>query len=173
MKQKMIQNLLGVIKQLQNHLLKQHQDISQQLFSCQNCDQYKIKQDLVQKELTLLHHELERMSQNRSRRISISGIPSERIYNLATRTYDVCAEHREMHLRSRNRRSVCQHPEETVDSDDSDENIEGPLMVTAVLQFSYLICYKILLSYIFFLDILFVASYVTCVSSILFIYAVI
>ncbi|KAL9974454.1 hypothetical protein ACROYT_G011486 [Oculina patagonica] len=128
MKQKMIQNLLDVIKQLQNHLLKQHQDISQQLFSCQNCDQYTIKQDLVQRELTLLHHELERMSQNRSRRISISGIPSERIYNLATRTYDVCAEHREMHLRSRNRRSVCQHPEEMVDSDDSDESIEGPLM---------------------------------------------
>ena len=138
MKQKMIQDLLDVIKQLQDHLLKQHQDITQQLFSCRNCEQYKLKQDLLQKELTLLHHELERMSQNRNRRISISGIPSERIYNLATRTYEVCEEHRKMHLRSRNRRSVCQHPEEAgVDSDESEDHIEGPLMVTAVSKFSY------------------------------------
>ena len=130
MKQKMIQDLLDVIKQLQNHLLKQHQYISRQQFSCQNCGQYTMKQDLVQKELTLLHHELERMSQFRNRRISISGIPSERIYNLATRTYSVCEEHREMHLRSRRRRSVCQqHQDETMDSDDSDDHIEGPLMV--------------------------------------------
>jgi len=128
MKQKMIKDLLDVIRELQNHLLKQHQDISEQLFTCQNCGQYKIKQDLVKKELTLLHHELERMSQNRSKRISMSGIPSERIYNLATRTYSVCEEHREMHLRSRNRQSVCQHPEEKADSDDSVDHIEGPLM---------------------------------------------
>lgn len=138
MKQKMIQDLLDVIKQLENHLLKQHQDISRQHFSCQNCGQYTIKRDLVQKELTLLHHELERMIQNRNKRISISGIPSERIYNLATRTYSVCEEHREMHLRSRNRRSVCQHPEETVDSDDSDDHIEGPLMVTAFFAIVFL-----------------------------------
>lgn len=133
MKQKMIKDLLDVIKELQNHLLKQHQDISEQQFTCQNCGQYKIKQDLVKKELTLLHHELERMSQNRSKRISISGIPSERIYNLATRTYSVCEEHKEMHLRSRNRQSVCQHPEEKADSDNSDDHIEGPLMVSSVL----------------------------------------
>lgn len=127
MKQKMIQDLLGVIKQLQNHLLNQHQYISGQNFSCQNCGQYTMKQDLVQKELTLLHHELERMSQNRSRRISFSGIPSERIYNLATRTYTVCEEHREMHLRSKRRQSMCQHSEETMDSDEND-HIEGPLL---------------------------------------------
>ena len=156
MKQEMIQKLLDVIKQLQNHLLKQHQDISQQQFSCQNCGQYKVKQDLVQRELTLLHHELERMSQNRGRRISISGIPSERIFNLATRTYDVCAEHREMHLRSRSRRIVCQHPDEAVDSDDRDDHIEGPLMVTAVLFFSHVIYYVIIMY----------PANVTCVSSI-------
>lgn len=124
----MIKDLVDVIEELQNHLLKQHQDISVQPFTCRNCGQYKIKQDLVKKELTLLHHELERMSQNRSKGISISGIPSERIFNLATRTYSVCEEHREMHLHSRNRQSVCQHPEENVDSDDS--HIEGPLMVS-------------------------------------------
>lgn len=128
MKQKMIRDLLDVIEELQNHLHKQHQDITEQLFSCQNCGQYKIKQDLVNKELTLLHHELARMSQNRNRRISISGIPAERIYNLATRTYSVCEEHREMHLGSRRRQSVCQHPEEKADSDDSVDHIEGPLM---------------------------------------------
>ena len=131
MKQKMIQDLLGVIKQLQNHLLNQHQYISGQNFSCQNCGQYTMKQDLVQKELTLLHHELERMSQNRSRRISFSGIPSERIYNLATRTYTVCEEHREMHLRSKRRQSMCQHSEETMDSDEND-HIEGPLLVRSL-----------------------------------------
>lgn len=133
MKQKMIRDLLDVIEELQNHLHKQHQDITEQLFSCQNCGQYKIKQDLVNKELTLLHHELARMSQNRNRRISISGIPAERIYNLATRTYSVCEEHREMHLGSRRRQSVCQHPEEKADSDDSVDHIEGPLMVSSRL----------------------------------------
>ena len=133
MKQTMIRALLGVIKELQDHLLKQHQDISEQLFSCQNCGQYKIKQDLVEKELTLLHHELARMSQNRSKRISISGIPSERIYNLATRTYSVCEEHREMHLRSRKKQSVCQHPEEIAGSNDSVDHIEGSLMVSSLL----------------------------------------
>ncbi|CAH3041134.1 unnamed protein product, partial [Pocillopora meandrina] len=127
MKQKMIQNLLAVIKQLQNHLLNQHQYISGQKFSCQNCELYTLKQDLVQKELTLLHYELERMSQTRNRRISISGIPSERIFNLATRTYSVCEEHQEMHLDSKRRQSMCQHSEETMDSDDND-HIEGPLM---------------------------------------------
>ena len=133
MKQKMIKDLVDVIEELQNHLLKQHQDISVQPFACQNCGQYKIKQDLVKKELTLLHHELERMSHNRSKRISISGIPSERIFNLATRTYSVCEEHREMHLRSRKRQSVCQHPEENADSDDSVDHIEGPLMVSFII----------------------------------------
>ena len=133
MKQKMIKDLLDVIKELQNHLVKQHQDISEQSFTCQNCGQYKIKQDLVKKELTLLHHELERMSQNRSKRISISGIPSERIYNLASRTYSVCEEHRDMHLRSRKKPSVCQHPEENADSDDSVDHIEGPLMVSSII----------------------------------------
>lgn len=128
----MIQNLLAVIKQLQNHLLNQHQYISGQKFSCQNCGLYTLKQDLVQKELTLLHYELERMSQTRNRRISISGIPSERIYNLATRTYSVCEEHREMHLDSKRRQSMCQHSEETMDSDDND-HIEGPLMVRSFI----------------------------------------
>ena len=132
MKQKMIQNLLAVIKQLQNHLLNQHQYISGQKFSCQNCELYTLKQDLVQKELTLLHYELERMSQTRNRRISISGIPSERIFNLATRTYSVCEEHREMHLHSKRRQSMCQHSEETMDSDDND-HIEGPLMVKSFI----------------------------------------
>lgn len=132
MKQKMIQNLLAVIKQLQNHLLNQHQYISGQKFSCQNCELYTLKQDLVQKELTLLHYELERMSQTRNRRISISGIPSERIFNLATRTYSVCEEHREMHLDSKRRQSMCQHSEETMDSDDND-HIEGPLMVKSFI----------------------------------------
>lgn len=127
MKQKMIQDLLNVIKELQNHLHTQHQAISQEQVSCHNCGQYMIKQDLVLKELTLLHHELERMIQSK-RRISISGIPSERIYNLATRTYTVCEEHKEMHARSRNRRSSCQHPEDQAESDENDDHIEGPLM---------------------------------------------
>ena len=129
MKQKMIQDLLNVIKELQNHLHTQHQAISQEQVSCHNCGQYMIKQDLVLKELTLLHHELERMIQSK-RRISISGIPSERIYNLATRTYTVCEEHKEMHARSRNRRSSCQHPEDQAESDENDDHIEGPLMVS-------------------------------------------
>ena len=129
MKQKMIQDLLGVIQQLQSHLHTQHQAISQQQFSCRNCAQYKVKQDLVQKELTLLHYELQRMIQS-NRRISVSGIPSERIYNLATRTYTVCEEHREMHKQTRNRRSVCQHPDDSTDSSDDDEIIQGPLAVS-------------------------------------------
>ena len=129
MKQKMIQDLLGVIQQLQSHLQSQHQAISQQQFSCRNCVQYKVKQDLVQKELTLLHYELQRMIQS-NRRISVSGIPSERIFNLATRTYDVCEEHKEMHMQSRNRRSVCQHPDDYTDSSDDDEIIQGPLAVS-------------------------------------------
>ena len=62
------------------------------------------------------------------RRISISGIPSDRIHNLATRTYSVCKEHREMHMQSRNRHSFCQHPEHTLDTDDS-EIIQGSLLV--------------------------------------------
>jgi len=132
MKQNMVQELLDVIQHLQNHLHTQHQAISQQQFSCQNCGQYRIKQDLVEKELTLLHHELQRMIQG-NRRISISGIPAERIYNLATRTYTVCEEHREMHARSRNRRSMCQHPEDPADSDDSDDHLDRPLMVSSVL----------------------------------------
>lgn len=127
MKQKMVQDLLGVTQQLQNHLHTQHQAISQAQFSCRNCEQYTIKKDLVQKELTLLHYELQRMIQS-NRRISVSGIPSERIFNLATRTYTVCEEHREMHLQSRRRRSVCHHPEDTMDSEDNDDPIQGPLM---------------------------------------------
>lgn len=126
MKRNMVKDLLGVIKQLQDHLCTQHQVISEQKFSCHNCGQYTIKQDLVQKELTLLHHELQRMIQS-NRRISVSGIPADRIYNLATRTYSVCEEHAEMHMQSRNRRSSCQHSEDSADSDDN-EIMEGPLM---------------------------------------------
>ena len=63
-----------------------------------------------------------------NRRISISGIPAERIFNLATRTYSVCEEHREMHMQSRNRRSLCQHPEDSSDTDES-EIIQGSLLV--------------------------------------------
>ena len=65
-----------------------------------------------------------------NRRISVSGIPSERIYNLATRTYTVCEEHLKMHMQSRNRRSVCQHPDDNTDSSDDDEIIQGPLAVS-------------------------------------------
>ena len=131
MKRNMVKDLLGVIKQLQDHLCTQHQVISEQKFSCHNCGQYTIKQDLVQKELTLLHHELQRMIQS-NRRISVSGIPADRIYNLATRTYSVCEEHAEMHMQSRNRRSSCQHSEDSADSDDN-EIMEGPLMVSNAL----------------------------------------
>ena len=74
MKQKMVQDLLNVIEQLQNHLLTQHEAITQEQVSCRNCGQYNIKQDLVLKELTLLHHELKRMIKS-NRRISFSGIP--------------------------------------------------------------------------------------------------
>lgn len=128
MKHKMVTDLIGVIRQLQDHLSTQHQAISEQQFSCScNCEQYTMKQDLVQKELTLLHHELKRMTES-NRRISISGIPAERIYNLATRTYSVCEEHREMHTQSRNRHSFCQHPEDSSDADDA-EIIQGSLLV--------------------------------------------
>ena len=128
MKHKMVTDLIGVIQQLQDHLSTQHQAISEQQFSCScNCEQYTMKQDLVQKELTLLHHELKRMIGS-NRRISISGIPAERIFNLATRTYSVCEEHREMHMQSRNRRSLCQHPEDSSDTDES-EIIQGSLLV--------------------------------------------
>ena len=127
MKHRMVNDLIGVIQQLQDHLSTQHQAISDQKFSCSNCEQYTMKQDLVQKELTLLHHELKRMIQSKQR-ISISGIPAERIYNLATRTYSVCEEHREMHMQSRNRHSFCQHPEDSSDTDDS-EIIQGSLLV--------------------------------------------
>ncbi|XP_015769700.1 PREDICTED: uncharacterized protein LOC107348191 isoform X1 [Acropora digitifera] len=127
MKHKMVTDLIGVIQQLQDHLSTQHQAISEQQFSCScNCEQYTMKQDLVQKELTLLHHELKRMIGS-NRRISISGIPAERIFNLATRTYSVCEEHREMHTQSRNRHSFCQHPEDSSDTDDS-EIIQGSLL---------------------------------------------
>lgn len=129
----MVQDLLDVIKQLQNHLHTQHQAISEQQFSCHNCGQYTIKQYLVEKELMLLHHELQRMIASK-RRISVSGIPAERIYNLATRTYSVCEEHREMHSLHNRRRSMCQqHSEDAADSDDSDDPIDGPLMVSTGL----------------------------------------
>ena len=128
MKHKMVTDLIGVIQQLQDHLSTQHQAISEQQFSCScNCEQYTMKQDLVQKELTLLHHELKRMIESK-RRISVSGIPSERIYNLANRTYSVCEEHREMHTQSRNGHSICQHPQHSLDTDDS-EIIQGSVLV--------------------------------------------
>ena len=132
MKQKLVQDLLNVIQHLQNHLHTQHQAICQEQFSCHNCGQYRIKQDLVEKELTLLHHELQRMIQG-NRRISISGIPIERIYNLAARTYTVCEEHREIHAHSKNRRSMCQHPEDSADAEDNDDHLDGPILVSTVL----------------------------------------
>ena len=130
MKQKMVQDLLNVIEQLQNHLVTQHEAITQEQVSCGNCGQYNIKQDLVLKELTLLHHELKRMIKS-NRRISFSGIPTERIYNVATRTYTVCEEHKEMHSEHNKRRqSFCQHPDNMTESDEGDDYIEGPLMVS-------------------------------------------
>ena len=129
MKQKMVQDLLNVIDQLQNHLLTQHQAITQEQVSCHNCGQYNIKRDLLFKELTLLHHELERMIKS-NRRISISGIPTERIYNLATRICFACEEHKEMHKHNKRRQSFCQHPENLKESDEGDDYIEGPLMVS-------------------------------------------
>lgn len=129
MKQKMVQDLLNVIDQLQNHLLTQHQAITQEQVSCHNCGQYNIKRDLLFKELTLLHHELERMIKS-NRRISISGIPTERIYNLATRICFACEEHKEMHKHNKRRQSFCQHPENLTESDEGDDYIEGPLMCT-------------------------------------------
>lgn len=129
MKQKMVQDLLNVIDQLQNHLLTQHQAITQEQVSCHNCGQYNIKRDLLFKELTLLHHELERMIKS-NRRISISGIPTERIYNLATRICFACEEHKEMHKHNKRRQSFCQHPENLTESDEGDDYIEGPLMVS-------------------------------------------
>ena len=129
MKQKMVQDLLNLIEQLQNHLLTQQEAITQEQVSSHNCGQYNIKQDLMLKELTLLHHELERMIKS-NRRISFSGIPTERIYNVATRTYTVCEEHKEMHTEHNKRRlSFCQHPDMT-ESDEGGDYIEGPLMVS-------------------------------------------
>lgn len=137
MKQKMVQDLLNVIEQLQNHLHTQHQAITQEQVSCHNCEQYNMKRDLLFKELTLLHHELVRMIKS-NRRISFSGIPTERIYNVATRTYTVCEEHKEMHSEHNKRRqSFCQHPDNFTESDEGDDYIEGPLMVSIHPRFRH------------------------------------
>ena len=138
-KQKMIQDLLGIIEHLQEHLHSQHQAICQRKHTCNNCDQYRTHKDIIQNDLTLLHYELEKMVWG-NRRISFSGIPSDRIYHLARRTYAVYERHKRMHKRRRtSRRQDCSSSSGDDSDSDFSDAMEGPLVVR--------ILHKLLLSF--------------------------
>ena len=126
-KQKMVNHLLGVVEQLQAHM-KNHWNFCQQELNCLKCEKPQIQQDLIQKELELLHYELKRMIQS-NRRISFSGIPTERIYNLAGRAYTVCEDHVKMHQEAKRRKSCLQLNEDTESDDSADDDLVGPLQV--------------------------------------------
>ena len=127
-KERMVKYLLGVVEHLQNHLSTHHSGFCQKGTKCQHCPRVGLKKDLIQNELALLHHELQRVITAGNRRISVYGIPTDRIYSIAERTYTVCEEHKELHQQVRSRK-CSDTTNGSWDEDEDDERIEKSLKV--------------------------------------------
>ncbi|XP_048576513.1 uncharacterized protein LOC116602146 [Nematostella vectensis] len=106
--QETIATLIDVIGTLRGHLKNRDISFCPDTFNCSECEKTQIKQDLILKELELLNYELVKM-QGAEQKVPISGIPTERIYNLAERAYNVCEEHKKMHEKRKELRRRYSH----------------------------------------------------------------
>ena len=126
-KNQMVNHLLGVVKHLQEHLSTNHTGFCQKGTNCEHCPRVGLKKDLIQNELALLQHELQKMIAG-NRRISVSGIPTDRIYNIAERTYTICEEHKALHEQAKFKKCAATDSS-SWEEDEDDMRIEKSLKV--------------------------------------------
>lgn len=109
-----------------------HMTFCEERLGCLNCEKTALMRELLEKDLSLLHHELLNMIRG-SRRLSISGIPHDRIYDLAERAYSVCEEHKKFHDKvvkmSKVSRRCSMELLDDMDSDSDSNMSEDPLQV--------------------------------------------
>ncbi|KAK3738879.1 hypothetical protein QZH41_014658, partial [Actinostola sp. cb2023] len=96
LKEDTVKRLKSIIEKLQDKLHIKHMNFCQEHLKCTNCEKTALMRELLEKDLSLLHHELVNMIRG-SRRLSVSGIPTERMYDLAERAYSICEEHKRFH----------------------------------------------------------------------------
>jgi hypothetical protein len=143
-KEDTVKRLKEIVEKLQTKLQADYFNFCKEDLDCSNCEKTKTKQELLEKDLSLLHYALDKMLHG-NRRLSVSGIPTERIYELADRAYGICEDHKKMHSEITKMKRRCSQEfldvevKQPVKDDKEDTDIDDSLKVTRYLLYVFVL----------------------------------